>query len=286
MSASGTPPAARPLAAPDVPARPVSLATTHRTIWWYVAAAAAMLVAAELASLLAQPRRALSQRSDEGAAVPAASAIPPTPATVKHMPSTQAAVPSSHSPASAGAYLVSAPAPPPWTWTARQRVAAAAQAGAALLLIGIALAPQVLEAAERNVRVHHFEHAALLGGGGLLGLVLGWIMRPPGHHMDWERYLKWRQIALGVVLLGPLVVMAVMIPSTSAWIDAHPLAHVLEHLGLIALGGMIGLSGRLYSTALGWLVVVLVAAMAAAFGAMALAQPLGLVGISVTLPPV
>ena len=168
-----------------------------------------------------------------------------------------------------------------WEWTVRRRASAAVQAGAALILIAIALAPPVLELAERNVRVHHLEHAALLGGGGILGLVLGMIVRPRGHHMPWERFPLRRPLALGVVLLGPLVVMAAMVPSTSAWIDTHPLAHALEHLALIVLGGLIGLSARLLSTALGWLVVALVAAMAAAFGAMALAHPLDLVVVVV-----
>ena len=179
------------------------------------------------------------------------------------------------------------PMPQPWEWTVQRRVSAAVQSGAALVLIAVALAPPVLELAERNVRVHHLQHAALLGGGGVLGLILGLALRPPGHRIPWERHPKWRQIALGVVLLGPLAVMAAMVPSTSAWIDTHPLAHALEHLTLIVLAGVIGLSARLFSTALGWLVVVLVATMAAAFGAMALDHPLGLLvaGLNAIMPP-
>lgn len=147
---------------------------------------------------------------------------------------------------------------------------------AVLALIAIALAPAVVDLAERDVRVHHLEHAALLGGGGMLGLVLGLALRPPGHRLPWERFPIRRRVALGLVLLEPLVVMAAMAPSSSAWIDTHPLAHALEHLALVISGGVIGLSARLFSTALGWLVMVLVTAMAAAFGGMALAHPVGL----------
>jgi hypothetical protein len=67
--------------------------------------------------------------------------------------------------------------------------------------------------------------------------------------------------------------MAIMIPSTSPWIEAHPPVHALEHLVLIGLGAMLGLVGRLFSPALGWLLVALTAGMMAVFGGMILAQP-------------
>lgn len=174
----------------------------------------------------------------------------------------------------------------PRVWTTLRHAVAALQAGGALVLIAIALAPPVVALAERSVRVHHLEHAALLGGGGVLGLVVGLVVQTPGHLVRWERVPRVRRFAVGSVLLGPLLVMAVMIPSTSAWIDTHPLAHALEHLALIGLGGVIGVSARLLSSALGWLVVVLVAAMAATFGAMAVDHPLGLllVGVRVLIP--
>jgi hypothetical protein len=159
-------------------------------------------------------------------------------------------------------------------WT-RRRLLYALHGAAALALIAAALAPPVHELGEHNVRIHHLQHAALLGGGGMLGLLLGRWVRRAGWQELWVRWPQWRAPALGVVLLGPLIVMLLMAPSTSSWTIAHPVAHVLEHLLLIDLGGLIGFSATLFAPTLGWLTVLLLVAMAAAFGGMARAQPPG-----------
>jgi hypothetical protein len=91
-------------------------------------------------------------------------------------------------------------------------------------------------------------------------------MRPGERVLPLER---WSGVLLGTALVGPVVAMAVMIPATSDWIDAHPAAHALEHLGLIGLGVLIGLSGRLFSVAFGWLSVILLTAMSLLFASMA-----------------
>lgn len=160
--------------------------------------------------------------------------------------------------------------PPDRAW---RRVAPVLQAVLALALLAGALAPPVHEMAEHNVRLHHLQHAALLCGGGLLGLLLSRIVRQTGWRPFGARWPRWRAVALGVVLVGPVVVMVLMVPSTSPWTVEHPLAHALEHLLLIGLAMVIGFCAALLTPVLGWLTVLLLAAMAAAFGGMALAQP-------------
>ncbi|MGH2410253.1 MAG: hypothetical protein ACRDGS_07800 [Chloroflexota bacterium] len=161
----------------------------------------------------------------------------------------------------------------PAAWTARQRRGMGVQAAVALLLIGVALQSSIRGLDDHNLRVHHLEHAALLAGGGLLGLLAALRVRPPGRNFSWGQRSWLRSAALGLLVFEPLALMAVMIPSTSPWIEARPPVHALEHLILIGLGAALGLVGRLFSPALGWLLVALTAGMMAVFGGMILAQP-------------
>lgn len=158
----------------------------------------------------------------------------------------------------------------PVRWTARDRWGMAAQAVVALLLIGVAVQSSIQGLDDRNLRLHHLEHAALLCGGGLLGLLVSRHLWPPGHDFNWDRRPWVRLVALALLVVEPLVLMAVMIPFTSPWIDAHPPIHALEHLLLIVLGGVLGLLGYLFSPVLGWLVVLVTVAMMAAFAGMVL----------------
>lgn len=280
MNRSGTAPSTERRAMGGASTRRASTAAVHHATRWYVAVVVATLVAMRL---IDQSRRRVSVRrwdvlEDEGA--PSASIAHAASALVA-TPVAEAAARTSSNHASEEEYTEMSRSPrpvgKPAVWTTPRRVAVAAQVVAALALIALALAPPVLALAERNVRVHHLEHAALLVGGGVLGLVLGWLVAPSSHGFPWPGHRLLRQNTLTIVLLGPLVVMAAMIPSTSSWVDAHPLVHSLEHLSLIILGGVIAVSARLFSAALGWLVVALIAAMAAAFGGMVLNHPLGLV---------
>lgn len=289
MSTSGVPDRATRAAPSRGSPRPASTPDAHRATLPYIGVAIALVFALTLVDLIRHARGTRSHRRADGVPTragaeghqrgPAADGKEPT--GNRQEPANRQGT-ETEGPAPGVGLTTTLPAPSyeplpqPWEWTARRRMYVAAQASAALALIAVALAPPVQDLAERDVRVHHLEHAALLGGGGILGLVLGLTLRPPGHRLPWERFPIRRRVALGLVLLGPLVVMAAMVPSTSAWIDSHPLAHELEHLALIFSGGVIGFSARLFSTALGWLVVALIAAMAAAFGGMALAHPLGL----------
>lgn len=158
----------------------------------------------------------------------------------------------------------------PVRWTARQRWGMAAQAAVALVLIGVAVSTSIQGLDDTNLRLHHLEHAALLCGGGLLGLLVGRRLWPSGHTVDWERRPWLRLTVLGVLTVEPVALMVVMVPFTSPWVDAHPPIHALEHLLLIVLGGVLGLLGYLFAPVLGWLLVLVTAAMMAAFAGMAL----------------
>lgn len=280
MNRSGTAPTTEWRAMGGASTRRASTAAVHHATRWYVAVVVATLVAMRIIDR--SRRRVGVRRRDflENVGAPTASTANAASALVA-IPVAEAAVraPSNHSSEEEFAEMSRSPQPvgKPAVWTTPRRVAVTAQVIAAMALIALALAPPVVALAERNVRVHHLEHAALLTGGGVLGLVLGWIVSPSGHGFPWPSHRRLRQNTLTIVLLGPLVVMAAMIPSTSSWVDAHPLIHILEHLSLIILGGVIAVSARLFSAALGWLIVALIAAMAAAFGGMVLSHPLGLV---------
>lgn len=154
-----------------------------------------------------------------------------------------------------------------------RRIMPALLAALALALLVGALSPPIHELAEHNVRFHHLQHAALLCGGGILGVLLGRIVRRVAWRLLWVRRAPWQPVALGIVLVGPVIVMLLMAPSTSPWTVEHPLAHVMEHLLLIDLAALIGFSAALLSPAIGWLTVLLLAAMAATFGGMAQEQP-------------
>ncbi len=158
-------------------------------------------------------------------------------------------------------------------WTAWQRSGMVAQAAVAVLLIGVAILSSIQGLDDENLRVHHLEHAALLCGGGLLGLLAGLRVPPPGWRFAWEQRPWFRSAALAVLVCEPLLLMAAMIPSTSPWIEARPPVHAAEHLVVIGMGVVLAVVGRLFSAALGWLLVLATAGTMAVFGGMILARP-------------
>ncbi|MGH2386992.1 MAG: hypothetical protein ACRDIE_02220, partial [Chloroflexota bacterium] len=80
-------------------------------------------------------------------------------------------------------------------------------------------------------------------------------------------------LLLSMLMMQPLLLMMVLIRSTPPWIDTQSSVIVVLDLGLIVLGGLIGLLGYLFSSSVGWLVVLVTAAMMAAFAGMALTTP-------------
>lgn len=163
------------------------------------------------------------------------------------------------------------PAPPaPLTRTGRRPWGMILQLGVAVLLIGVAVSTSIQGLDDHNLRVHHLEHAALVCGGGLLGLLISRRHWPAGYSSGWEQRPWLRLAVLSILTAEPLALMILMIPFTSPWVDAHPPIHALEHLLLIVLGGQLGLLGYLIWPVLGWLIVFVTVAMMAAFAGMVL----------------
>lgn len=158
--------------------------------------------------------------------------------------------------------------------TARQRWGMVAQAAAALILIGLAVLFSIKGIDDRNARLYRLAYVVLLSAGGLLGLLLSRRVRRPGYSFNWNvPTMLSVLVVLSMLMMQPLLVVMVLLRSSPPWIDTQPPIIILVDLGLILLGGLIGLLGYLVSTSLGWLVVLVTAAMMAAFVGMALTTP-------------
>jgi hypothetical protein len=146
------------------------------------------------------------------------------------------------------------------------------QGGVALLLLALSTAPPVRAAADAHVRVHHLTHAGLLAAGALLGRLIvadlrrGLLSRRPGSAATQGR-LAWL-----LMVAGPLVVMAAMIPATSPFVDAHPVLHFAEHGALLLAGAIITGAAASVSRSIGWFFVLLLPLMAVVFAGMVAAN--------------
>lgn len=159
------------------------------------------------------------------------------------------------------------------------------QIAAALLLIGCAVLFSVKGIDDRDARLYQLAYVVLLGAGGLLGLLVSRRVRRPGYSFNWDvPAMLGVVLLLSMLMMQPLLLMMVLIRSTPPWIHTQPATIILLDLGLIVLGGLIGLLGYLFSTPVGWLVVLVSVAVMAAFAGMALTTPvthaalLGVVG--------
>ncbi len=171
-----------------------------------------------------------------------------------------------------------APASPmtstPLRWTVRQRWSMTAQAGAALLLIALAVVFSMTGIDDRNERLYQLTYVLLLSAGGLLGMLFSRRIRRPGYGFNWDTsVMLGGATILSMLMMQPLILMMILIRSTPPWIDSQRPIIILVDLGLIVLGALIGLLGYLFSSPLGWLVVLVTAAMMAAFVGMALTTP-------------
>jgi hypothetical protein len=158
--------------------------------------------------------------------------------------------------------------------TTRQRWGVAAQAAAVLILIGLAVLFSMKGIDDRNARLYRLAYVVLLSAGGLLGLLLSRRVRRPGFSFSREAPATLSVlVVLSMLMMQPFLVVMVLLRSSPPWIDTQPPVIILVDLGLILLGGLIGLLGYLFSTPLGWLVVLATAAMMAVFVGMTLTTP-------------
>ncbi len=162
----------------------------------------------------------------------------------------------------------------PMRSTTRQRWSMTAHAVAALLLIALSVGFSVKGIDDRNERLYQLAYVVLLIAGGLLGLLLSRRVRRPGYGFDWDTsVMLGGATVLSMLMMQPLLLMIILSRSTPPWIDPQPPVIMLIGLGVILLGTVIGLLGYLFSSSLGWLVVLVTAAMMAAFVGMALTTP-------------
>ncbi len=104
--------------------------------------------------------------------------------------------------------------------------------------VAFALAPLVRRNVEISIAEHHLLHAAVLAGAVIAGIVFASAdPRPRAGGAGW----------LLVALVAPVLAMLLMWPSEYAYFGTHPYGHVLEHLGLVALGALTGYGGPRYA---------------------------------------
>ncbi len=119
----------------------------------------------------------------------------------------------------------------------------------ALTLAG-ALAPLVSNE-DVSIPEHHLLHAVLLAGA-----VTTALLASPDTAGD--RNGAWLVAVVG----SPLLVMFLMWPSSYAYLDAHPIAHVGDHLSIALLGFLCTWSGQRYARGIGWIGGVATVSMA------------------------
>ena len=125
-----------------------------------------------------------------------------------------------------------------------------ARRAAALVLgvvtLAIALRPLVSGGADLPTPEHHLWHGALLAGAAASALLL----TRPG---DDAQSSQGRYLWLLLAVVAPIAAMFLMWPSEYALLDRNPGGHVLEHLGLVALGFLTAYAGQRYARGVGWL---------------------------------
>ncbi len=134
-------------------------------------------------------------------------------------------------------------------------------AGSGALAVALAFR-SLLEGAEAiDVKSHHFTHAVLILGGAASALALAAVRRRPAPHTEQPQWIL-------PAILGPLGGMVLMVPTFYPYLNAHPTAHTLAHLGIVTAGFVTAWCGERYRARIGWAASLFLEAMAvgAAFG--------------------
>lgn len=112
-----------------------------------------------------------------------------------------------------------------------------------LAVLVFALAPLYRPDVDIPIPLHHALHAVMIAGAALAGILLaGSSARERRSGAGW----------LIVAMFTPVLAMLLMWPSEYSYFELHPYGHVVEHLGLIALGFATGYSGQRYANGIGW----------------------------------
>lgn len=110
------------------------------------------------------------------------------------------------------------------------------------LTVLFSLAPAFRGVAEFTIRVHHLLHAVILLGAACAALLM--VRRKPAP-------VSKRAMWLLVTILAPMFAMMLMWPSEYSPLDKLPMAHSLEHLGLVFFGFITAYAGQKYGRGVG-----------------------------------
>lgn len=126
----------------------------------------------------------------------------------------------------------------------------------AMAVRSLAEGPEVID-----VKSHHLTHAVLILGGAAAALALAAANRRPASASEKPQWLL-------LTILAPLGGMVLMVPTFYPYLNAHPAAHTLTHLGLVAAGFVTAWCGERYRARIGWATTLFLEGMAvgAAFG--------------------
>jgi cytochrome c oxidase subunit 1 len=139
------------------------------------------------------------------------------------------------------------------------------QLGLAVAAAVVSLAaffPQVVEASETSTGYHHLDHAGQFLFGALVGAIVASLPRVAAR-------LDRRTADLGIaaVIAVPVVMMLVMLPSLYGPVEDRPALHFLYHVGIAALGLIIGLGAGALGKVTGRIALVLGVSMAVMYAA-------------------
>ena len=132
--------------------------------------------------------------------------------------------------------------------------------GLAATVVGLAaFFPQVVNASETSIRYHHLDHAAQFFFGIALGATVGSLPAV-------ARRLAGRfELGLAAVVAVPAVMLLAMVPRFYEPLEAHPVDHALYHVGMAALGLVVGLGTTRLGLVAGRIAIVLSIGMALMF---------------------
>jgi hypothetical protein len=111
------------------------------------------------------------------------------------------------------------------------------------ITVSFALIPLVRGPVDLSTSQHHVLHSVLVGGAVISAILFATPSRDTSAgHYGW----------LLLTIFSPIAAMMLMWPSEYTWFERHPGGHVLEHLGIVALGFMSGYAGQRYAAGVGW----------------------------------
>lgn len=122
--------------------------------------------------------------------------------------------------------------------------------GAVIILYAILVVPFMHTMV--SIPRHHLLHGGMAVGAGLLAMALAAALPSPDHERTW-----WSIPAV----LAPVAALFLMWPSMYVYLMAHPLLHLLDHLGIALCTLLAVFAAQAYVRGLGWLMLVVVVAM-------------------------